>query len=436
MRSYIWSVQIEDSNTVLSPFSNSFSVDVLSDHLLVTEPTDGFSATGALEWPEAPTLVAPPDLAELYALDENTFEWMTSNGQSEYCFSREGGDGFTLDFDNVTELPDITTNDINDLVFSPNNQLLVASTDDNVIVYNTADWTVATTLEADSAPYRQANFSPDGSLLVIAGERGVAPRSVYVYNTADWTKVSNFTPADVPYWGGAVFNSDGSQLAVGGLTDSNDLDNNSYITIYNTADWTVNKTIQLPTSMQSKKIYWSNDDAYIVAAGWDSAFIVEVATDTIASVAIGESAAIHPSSTYAVLPTNGANGAINTFDFSTWQLVTENISGVTYSSAGEAAFSSDGKYLVMHALNQSSQGSAIVNTLDWSHQNTGELRGLAALSPDNTMLARGNVNHIYIYDVSRVAINYWNGASWQLEKTFVSSVQEEETFPSDAFPVI
>lgn len=159
--------------------------------------------------------------------------------------------------------PPTATGAFGRVFFSPNGSFL-AVTDNNkhVIVFNTSDWSRATTITFTNSP-NCVVFSSDNSYLAVG-----TSDSPYlaVYHTSDWSAVTlSVTPtADVD---SAAFSPDGNYLAVG-------YEASPYLMVLNTADWTqVASTPAIPSNSQVTALAFSPAGTLLAAAHTGSPFV-------------------------------------------------------------------------------------------------------------------------------------------------------------------
>ncbi len=122
---------------------------------------------------------------------------------------------------------------VNYVIFNKAGTLLAFASGSNVYIYNTSDWSLATTLTLpDVAEVLDFNYA--GTLLAVGVSGFGGHDYLHIYNTSTWLPISGPTSGDLPEgWVYALdFSPDDALLAVG-----NHFGSIRNLTIYNTATW-------------------------------------------------------------------------------------------------------------------------------------------------------------------------------------------------------
>ena len=287
-------------------------------------------------------------------------------------------DGFEL---NLSETLEDATDNVNSVAWS-NGYLAIGSSDNNVYIYDTSDWSLVETLEDATASVRSVAWS-NGYLATGSSD------DVYIYDTSDWSLVETLEDAtDTVY--SVAWSSDGDYLATGGW------DNNVYI--YDTSDWSLVETLEDATSTVFS-VDWSNgylasgsedDNVYVYdTSDWSLVETLEDATGWVNSVALSND----------YLASGSIDDNVYIYDTSDWSLVetledaTSVVESVDWSNGYLATGDTDGNVYIHDKSDWSliqtlEDATSRIRSVDWS----------------NGYLATGGWDeNVYIYDVTGIS---------------------------------
>lgn len=151
---------------------------------------------------------------------------------------------------------------IGDIQFSPDGNYLAISsaTSNGFRVFNTSDWSVATTIGSGSLQSISGiQFSPDSNYLALASEFN---DRAYVFNTSDWSRVPLTGSVPNGNINSVDFSKDGTIMTFVGSQSP-------YIFRYTTSNWTRMSNLESLPASTCRGVKFSEDGNYM-AVGLDT----------------------------------------------------------------------------------------------------------------------------------------------------------------------
>ena len=292
----------------------------------------------------------------------------------------------------------VTADEMHNVTFSPDGQLLIAGHGDGSIhIWDIASGELRTTIKASETSIQGLAISADGKLLASAAMLEGAVRI--------WDAESGILIKELLFEGAPAlnlnFSPDGSILVVSGAVFSKKKDSvESLVSLWSTQDWQETKTIQGEEGGASRIIF-TPDGKNIVARIGSTLSIIEIETSIVTHTFIEQTGYVH---TLAVTP--AGNSIVSGADDGTltiWDIASQTrfVSTHEYSDRiNDMILSPDGNVLVtayengnISMWNAASQ--ELIRTL-----NTGDSSPTClAYSPDGVWLAAGfEDNSIHIWN--------------------------------------
>lgn len=203
--------------------------------------------------PTLSTSVTAKPNSDIYAVS-----YSTSPSVAILDASKQGTDAY------INLSLDTQTTSTADIQFSPDGNYLAISSGTNfhgVRVYNTSDWSIATTIGSGSfQTIPGIQFSPDSNYLALASQFG---NKVYVYNTSDWSSVTITGTTPTSNINSVDFSKDGTMMVIVGNVSP-------FIYRYTTSNWTRMSSLASLPETRCWGVKFSEDGNYM-AVGLDSA---------------------------------------------------------------------------------------------------------------------------------------------------------------------